>query len=255
MRQDERVPFDLALHRARVAAYPPGEFAGQESFMGAGEILSLASRAGITAGTPVLDLCCGVAGPGRLIAGELGCRYTGVDASASAIGIARARASRLDCRFLVSAVPPLPPGRFEVVLLLETMLAFPDKAALVREVARALPAGGRFVFTLEEGLPLTTDERGRMPDADTVWLTPLSEMLDCLGRAGLRVRVQHECTGAHLAVVDALVAAFEADAPAIVEGIGPRALGELLAAHRLWSRWLRQGRVRKFALVAEKARG
>ena len=34
-----------------------------------------------------------------------------------------------------------------------------------------------------------------------------------------------------------------------------RALEELLAAHRLWSDWLRDGRVRKLAFVAEKRRG
>ena len=37
-----------------------------------------------------------------------------------------------------------------MVLLLETMLAFPDKEALVGEVARVLGPGGRFAFTVEE---------------------------------------------------------------------------------------------------------
>ena len=31
-------------------------------------------------------------------------------------------------------------------------------------------------------------------------------------------------------------------------------LEELLTAHRLWSEWLREGRVRKLAVIAEKAR-
>lgn len=35
--------------------------------------------------------------------------------------------------------------------------------------------------------------------------------------------------------------------------IGLRALEELLAVHRLWSDWLREGRVRKLAVVAEKS--
>jgi len=70
VKQDERTPFDRALQRARLAAYAPGEFVGQESFMRAGEILSLARRAGIGPGVSVLDLCCGVAGPGRHIAAE-----------------------------------------------------------------------------------------------------------------------------------------------------------------------------------------
>ena len=65
MRQDAREAFTDALERARVAAYPPGEFVGQESFMRASEIRALAVQAGIGPGVAVLDLCCGVAGPGR----------------------------------------------------------------------------------------------------------------------------------------------------------------------------------------------
>ncbi len=159
MNQDDRAPFVVALERARVSAYPPGEFVEQESFMRAGEILAVARRAGIAPGVSVLDLCCGVAGPGRFIARELGCSYLGVDYSSSAIDIARERARDLPCRFEVSRIPPVPPGPFDVVLLLETMLAFPDKETLLREVSRALPAGGRFAFTMEEGLPLTDTER------------------------------------------------------------------------------------------------
>ena len=45
MRQDDRAPFDRALRRARLAEYAPGEYAGQESFMTAGEIRALAARA------------------------------------------------------------------------------------------------------------------------------------------------------------------------------------------------------------------
>ena len=91
MKQDERAPFVQALQRARVSAYAPGEFVEQESFMRAGEIRALGRRAGIAPGVSVLDLCCGVAGPGRFITRELGCTYLGVDSSASAIDIARER--------------------------------------------------------------------------------------------------------------------------------------------------------------------
>ena len=130
----------------------------------------------------------------------------------------------------------------------------PDPAQLdIGDIARALTAGGRFAFTMEEGLPLTEAERERMPDADTVWLTPLEEMLTCLERVGLRVRWQEDCSRSHRAVADSLINAFAADATAIAEQIGRGALEELLAAHRLWSDWLREGRVRKIALVVEKA--
>jgi hypothetical protein len=49
-----------------------------------------------------------------------------------------------------------------------------------------------------------------------------------------------------------LINAFAADATGIAAQIGRRALDELLAAHRLWSDWLREGRVRKIAFVVEK---
>jgi hypothetical protein len=51
----------------------------------------------------------------------------------------------------------------------------------------------------------------------------------------------------------ALAGAFAADAADIAAQIGRQALDELLAAHRLWVKWLDEGRVRKIALVAERA--
>jgi SAM-dependent methyltransferase len=253
MRQDDRAPFDRALHHARVSAHAPGEFAGQEGFMTAGEIRALATQAGIGPGAAVLDLCCGVGGPGRLLARERGCVYLGVDASASAVAIARERAGEQRCRFAIAQVPPLPAGSFDVVLLLETMLAFEDKDALVREITAVLRPGGRFAFTLEEGPPLTTAERAAMPDADTVWLTPLDELATCLERAGLAVTWQEDHSRAHRAAAQALADSYAADAAAIAAQIGRRALDELLAAHRLWIEWLDEGRVRKLALVTERA--
>jgi len=252
MKQDERIPFVGALRRARVAAYPRGEFVEQESFMCASEIRTLAERAGIVRGTSVLDLCCGIAGPGRFITREYGCAYLGVDYSASAVDIARAHAGGLPCRFEVSRVPPVPPGAFEVILVLETMLAFPDKRPLLAEIAAALPAGGRFAFTLEEGLPLTEPERAAMPDSDTVWLTPLPEMLALLERAGLALRWQQDRSRAHAATADALHAAFMREAREIAAQIGRPALDDLLESHRLWSGWLGEGRVHKIAFVTEK---
>ncbi len=253
MRQDDRAPFDRALHRARVSAYAPGEFVEQESFMTAGEIRALAVQAGIGPGVAVLDLCCGIAGPGRYVTRELGCDYLGVDASASAVAIAREKTNGLPCRFAVAEVPPLPEGAFDVVLLLETLLAFEDKDTLVGAIAAALAPGGRFAFTLEEGAPLTPAERAAMPDADTVWLTPLEELAASLERAGLALVSQEDHSRAHRAMAQALADAFAADAADIAAQIGRQALDELLAAHRLWVDWLDAGRVRKLALVAVSA--
>src|SRR3954471_22528087 len=114
MRQDDRARFEQALHPARASAYGPGEFVGQESFMTAGEIRALAVQAGVGPGVAVLDLCCGVAGPGVFLTQELGCASLGVDASAGAVALARERAADLPCRFAVADIPPLPAGSFDV---------------------------------------------------------------------------------------------------------------------------------------------
>jgi SAM-dependent methyltransferase len=254
VRQDDRRPFVEALRHAREVAYEAGEYVEQESFMRATEIRMLGERAGIAAGVSVLDLCCGIAGPGRFLTHEFGCSYLGLDSSPSAVEIARSRALArgLPCRFEVAEIPPLPTGEWQVVLLLETILAFRDKETLVQGISRALPAGGRFAFTLEEGAPLTEAERSRMHDADTVWLTPLDETRALLARASLTVRWQEEWSQAHRTTAESLTHAYTANATAIASRIGRPALDELLSAHRVWSEWLGTGRVRKFALVAEK---
>ena len=252
MVRPETTDVATALERARATAYPAGEYVGQESFMRAAEVRMLARQARVGPGVSVLDLCCGVAGPGRMITAESGCQYLGVDQSASALATARQLAGNLPCRFEQAHLPPLPEGRFEVVFLLETMLAFSDKEALAGEVTRVLEPGGRFAFTVEEGRPLTRQERARMPAADTVWPIELAELTGVLRDAGLTVTWRQEYSSAHHAMATALLRCYRADSPAIAGQIGTQATVELITAHQLWSDWLGSGRVRKFAMVAEK---
>ena len=252
MTKEQPSPLPTALEAAQASAYPAGEYVGQQSFMRAAEIRRLARQAGIGPGVTVLDLCCGVAGPGRMITAESGCRYLGVDQSASALATARQLAGELPCRFEQAQLPPLPAGRFEVVLLLETMLAFPDKEALLGDVARTLERGGRFAFTVEEGRPLTRPERARMPAADTVWPVDLATLTDLLRNAGLSVTWQQERSSAHHAIATALLASYRAHSAQIACQVGQQATAELITAHQRWSDWLGSGRVRKFAMVAEK---
>jgi hypothetical protein len=91
-----------------------------------------------------------------------------------------------------------------------------------------------------------------MPDADTVWLTPLDELTASLQQAGLAVTWQEDHSRAHRATAQSLTDAFAADEEAIAGQIGARALEDLLTAHRLWVDWLDGGRIRKLALVAER---
>jgi SAM-dependent methyltransferase len=187
-----------------------------------------------------------------MITAEPGCRYMGVDHSASALAIARELASSLPCRFEQAHIPPLPEGHLEVVLLLETMLAFPDKDALADDVARALEAGGRFAFTVEEGRPFTEQERALMPGADRVWPIQLAKLTGVLREAGLTVTWRLEYSSSHQATAVALLRCYRADSLQIAAQLGTRATADLITSHRLWSDWPGSGRVRKFAMVAEK---
>ena len=220
--------------------------------MRAAEVRRLAHQARVGPGVSVLDLCCGVAGPGRMITAESGCRYLGVDHSASALATAQELAGNLPCRFEQAHLPPLPKGRFEVVLLLETMLAFPGKDALVGEVARVLEPRGRFAFTVEEGRPLTQQERARMPGADTVWPIELAELTGVLCNAGLTVIWRQEYSSSHHVIATALLRCYRTNSSQLADQIGTQATADLITAHQLWSDWLGSGRVRKFAMVAEK---
>lgn len=238
------------LQEARRGAYGSGEFVDQQGFMRANEILELAAAADIGADTRVLDLCCGRGGPGRLVARESGCDLHGIDADAAAVAAARDHAGDLVCSYEVHQVPPVPWGPFDVVLLLETMLAFRDKEALLREVHAALVPGGRFAFTVEEGQPLDEHERAAMPAADTVWPIPLDQLHELLERTGFEVTWRQDRTDAHLDVVDSLLTEFETHESAIAAQIGRDESAGLLISHRLWNEWLRSVRVRKFAIVA-----
>ena len=91
-----------------------------------------------------------------------------------------------------------------------------------------------------------------MPAADTVWPVGLAELTGVLRDAGLAVTWQQEYSSAHHAIATALLRCYRADAAQIAGQIGEQATAELITAHQLWSDWLGSGRVRKFAMVAEK---
>ncbi|WP_193315277.1 cyclopropane-fatty-acyl-phospholipid synthase family protein [Nostocoides sp. F2B08] len=247
-------PLGEALREARRVAFPPGEFVGQESFVTARQIRTLAHHGGIVAGTRVVDLCCGVAGPGLLLVGDYECQYLGVDADADSIALAREGAASAGLRadFEVARVPPLPAGRFDVVVLLETMLAFRAKDVLLQAIASALHGGGRFVFTVEEGPPLNGLERERMPASETVWPVTLHDLGSALEELGLRTVWTEDWTRSHADTARALAASYATLLATVPPGPDRDAVAGLVDSHRLWAEWLGAGRMRKFAVVAER---
>jgi sarcosine/dimethylglycine N-methyltransferase len=253
-----RASLAAALRLAHVQAHHGGEYVGQESFISAGEILDLTQAAGVDAKTRVLDLCCGSGGPALHLARQTGCRILGVDRSSEAIHLARTSTEHqgLDRRatFIVSDAlcPPIDAASFDAVLLYETMLAFENKRPLLRVVHKLLRPGGRFGLTLEEGRPLSSAERRRVPGGEEVWLVPEGRFRALLEAAGFRVRWVEDYTAAHAEVARRLAVAFRRDRAAIARAVGAQACDELVMAHERWVEWLDARRMRKLAVVAQR---
>jgi len=140
------------MQQVRREAY--GEDIGQHSWVTAEELREDVSRLGLSPASRLLDLGCGPAGPLTFVVGLAGVRGTGLDLSASAIAAGRARAASLRLDRLVSLRradlnEPLPfaVGAFDAVMSLDVILHLRDPAAIIREVARVLTGGGRFLLT------------------------------------------------------------------------------------------------------------
>ncbi|MFJ4848039.1 methyltransferase domain-containing protein [Streptomyces sp. NPDC088733] len=95
----------------------------------------------------VLDLGCGT-GSLAALAAEQGHRVTGVDRSPRMVALARAKLAGTDARVVVGDAlrPPVPAGRFDVVLVRHLLWAMPDPAAALRRWAGLLRRGGRLVL-------------------------------------------------------------------------------------------------------------
>ncbi len=140
------------MRQIRQEAY--GHDIGQHSWVTAEELLADISRLNLSPAGRFLDLGCGPGGPLTFIASRIGCRATGMDLSAPAIGAARARSVALGLEGLVTFQEadlnrplPFPTGAFNAVISIDVVLHLRDRGKAFQEVARILSAGGRFLFT------------------------------------------------------------------------------------------------------------
>jgi SAM-dependent methyltransferase len=145
--------FDSPLTRQlRQEAY--GEDIGQHSWVGAEEVRSDIPRLRLTRSSSLLDLGCGPCGPLTFVLRLLGCRGAGIECSASALAAGRARAAALGVENLITLHEcdlngpiPLASAGFDAAIALDVILHLHDRTVLLREVARTLRPGGRFLCT------------------------------------------------------------------------------------------------------------
>lgn len=156
---------------------------GEQIHVGAeSETDVLARKAGVGAGTHLLDVCSALGGPARYLSRTYGCRVTGLDATQRmhAEAIRRTAEAGLSGKLefvLGNALDmPFQASTFDVVWGQDAWCYITDKQRLVEECARVLKPGGALAFTdwLETG-PMT-DEEWKALNAFMVF--PYMETLD-----------------------------------------------------------------------------
>ena len=140
------------MQRLRLEAY--GTDIGQHSWVTAEELAEDIPRLALSRASRLLDLGCGPCGPLTFIAGQVGCQGTGTDVSAEALAAGHNRAVSLGLDRLITlhqtdlnALLTFASGSFDAVISLDVIVHLRDRLRVLREVARVLVSGGRFLFT------------------------------------------------------------------------------------------------------------
>lgn len=154
-------------------------------------------------GTPgpddvLLDIGCGLGGPGRFLADRFGCSVVGTDLLAKRIEIAQAltRKTRLDERisYRMADATDLPfrEGSFAGAWMLDVSMHIRDKRALFGEIARVLRPGG-LIAMHEQIAPIP--EAMRPITRQAPYIAPsLPQLIRTVDESGLRVLTWRDTT-------------------------------------------------------------
>ncbi|WP_328833842.1 methyltransferase domain-containing protein [Streptomyces sp. NBC_00252] len=146
----------------------------------------------------VLDVGCGVGGPGLRVVESTGARLTGISISEEQVKTANrlaeeaGRADRAVFQRADAMQLPFEDASFDAVMALESIIHMPDRETVLTEVARVLRPGGRLVLTdVFERAPRKVP---RHPSIDKfcrnfmVTLADVDGYVAMLHRSGLRLR-------------------------------------------------------------------
>ncbi len=186
------------LTEAILAADPRTGVTDQNNVGGAAAVLRLARDAGISAGTRVLDLGCGLGGPARLLAATFGCRVTGIDLSRGRAKEARTLTELVSLSHLVSIQAGdmmrarVPRRAYDVVWGQSAWMHLDDPSRLVARWTPALRANGRIAVqdSCLRRAPRTPRERTLVRRLERDWsgrLWPAADWTSLVANAGLRL--------------------------------------------------------------------
>ena len=182
------------MQRVRREGY--GEDIGQHSWVTATELRADIQRLQLSQSSRLVDLGCGPCGPLTFVVNNVLCEAVGVDVSAAALDVGRARAASmgLDGQIVtrhadLNAPLPFDSSSFDAAMSLDAVIHVRERAALFREVARIVRPGGRFLFT-DGGVvtgALSNDEIHRRAPHGFAQFVPSGWNEQLLDDAGLRL--------------------------------------------------------------------
>ncbi len=230
--------------------FGPG-YAAQLSTAGPPDVRLLARRAGITAGTWVVDLGCGLGGPSLLLAAEYGCTVVALDWSRQAVESCRRSAAAAGLTGALHPIvadlahAPFAAGAFDAVISIDGFYFGADLLALYAGVWRMLRPGGGFAFYFN------------VPSQAVVDASPLnrrahrhSHRIDhpaALTAAGFTEAHTEDRTGVQQLLLERMLAAYKRHTPALEAELGADVVATLrdevqetldVTAAGLWPRYL-----------------
>ncbi len=205
------------MRQIRREAY--GEDIGQHSWVSADEVRADVARLQLSPTSSLIDLGCGPAGPLTFILSLVRCRGTGVEVSEAALRVARIRAKSLGVDVLLSLAQadlndplPFPAETFDAAISVDVVLHLGDRAKFLKEVARVLRPGGRFLF-IDAGVltgAMTNEEARRRSVHGATHFVPPGENETLLASHGLRLLETENRTAASVTNASGRLAALQA---------------------------------------------
>lgn len=220
----------------------------------------MAERAGIEAGSEVLDVGCGYGATALYLVEEFGCQVVGSNISEKELELARQRAKAAGledkARFEYGDfhAMPYPDTSFDVVWSQEAFLHGVNKQQILEECHRVLRPGGRVVISdlvTREGL--SDDERQRIYARlrlREMWST--DDYVNGLQQAGFTITEQDDWADNVAPTYDAVVTAVREQRDKLEERVPSEQLDNTIAALDLWVESAQADKISQVFVVATR---